>query len=240
MRRCASPSVREHRFAGSSPGSLRQAAPSRAYGAFQPGRRPGFEPPGRQLHFTQSGTQALGRRIARASRLVVLESDMNQPRQECAGGEHHRIRAENEPDLGHDPHHPIPFQQQVIDGLLEQRQIRLVFEARPDRLLVENAVCLCAGCADRGPLAGVEDPELDACLIRRDGHRPAQRVHLLDQVSLANAANGRVAGRSPNVSMLWVRRSVARPIRADASAASVPAWPPPTMITSKRCLKSMI
>src|SRR3981081_3481251 len=37
----------------------------------------------------------------------------------------------------------------------------------------------------------------------------------------------------PSVSMLWVSRRVRAPIRAAASAASVPAWPPPMTITSK-------
>ncbi len=36
----------------------------------------------------------------------------------------------------------------------------------------------------------------------------------------------------PSVSMLWVSSSVAQPMRAAASAASLPAWPPPTTITS--------
>src|SRR5581483_6478534 len=36
----------------------------------------------------------------------------------------------------------------------------------------------------------------------------------------------------PSVSMLWVRRSVRAPMRAEASAASVPACPPPMTITS--------
>ena len=44
----------------------------------------------------------------------------------------------------------------------------------------------------------------------------------------------------PSVSMLCVSSSVFAPIRAEASAASVPAWPPPTTITSKRVSKSMI
>src|ERR1700681_279619 len=43
----------------------------------------------------------------------------------------------------------------------------------------------------------------------------------------------------PRVSMLWVRSSVRRPARAAASVASVPAWPPPTTITSKRSGNSM-
>src|SRR5689334_4707904 len=44
----------------------------------------------------------------------------------------------------------------------------------------------------------------------------------------------------PSVSMAWVSRSVRAPVRADASAASVPAWPPPTTITSNRSGKSMV
>ena len=44
----------------------------------------------------------------------------------------------------------------------------------------------------------------------------------------------------PSVSMLCVSSSVRRPIRALASAASVPAWPPPITMTSKRVGKIMI
>ena len=36
----------------------------------------------------------------------------------------------------------------------------------------------------------------------------------------------------PSVSMLWVSSSVRAPMRAAASAASVPAWPPPMTMTS--------
>ena len=39
---------------------------------------------------------------------------------------------------------------------------------------------------------------------------------------------------APSVSRLWVSSSVFAPARAAASAASVPAWPPPTTRTSKR------
>lgn len=37
---------------------------------------------------------------------------------------------------------------------------------------------------------------------------------------------------APTVSMLWVSNSVRAPARAAASAASVPAWPPPITMTS--------
>ena len=39
---------------------------------------------------------------------------------------------------------------------------------------------------------------------------------------------------APSVSMLWVSSRVCAPVRAAASAASVPAWPPPITMTSKR------
>ena len=38
---------------------------------------------------------------------------------------------------------------------------------------------------------------------------------------------------SPMVVALWVTSAVLAPIRADADAASQPAWPPPMTITSK-------
>src|ERR1700682_4413870 len=44
----------------------------------------------------------------------------------------------------------------------------------------------------------------------------------------------------PSVSMLCVSNNVLRPIRELASAASVPAWPPPTTITSNLSCKVMI
>ena len=59
--------------------------------------------------------------------------------------------------------------------------------------LVELAVGLRARRAHRRTLAGVQRAELDAGAVRGARHRAAQRVDLLDQVALADAADGRVA-----------------------------------------------
>ena len=185
--------MNEKTGAGSSPGC--SASTRKVDGApVQARRRAGLEPSRRQLQFAQPRAQALGRRVAGAAGFVVFQADMDQARQERAGRQHHRVRMEGQADLGHDPDHPVAVQQQVVDRLLEQRQVRLVFEARPDRLLVENAVGLRAGRADRRPLAGIEDAELDAGFVGGNGHGAAQRIHFLDQVPLADAADGRVAG----------------------------------------------
>ena len=74
---------------------------------------------------------------------------------------------------------------------------------------------------------------MDAGLVGRRGHRAAERVDLLDEVALADAADRRVAAHLAERLDECVSSSVAAPMRAAASAASVPAWPPPTTMTSK-------
>src|SRR5690606_9876685 len=59
---------------------------------------------------------------------------------------------------------------------------------------VEHPVCLRTGGANRRTLAAVEHAELDAPAVGCPGHGAAQRIDLLDQVALADAADGRVAG----------------------------------------------
>jgi hypothetical protein len=62
--------------------------------------------------------------------------------------------------------------------------------------------------------------------IRGARHHAAQRVDLLDEMSLADATDGGLQLIWPSVSMDWVSSSVRAPMRAAASAASVPACPP--------------
>jgi hypothetical protein len=48
-----------------------------------------------------------------------------------------------------------------------------------------------------GPFRGVEDAELDAGLVGGRRHRAAQRIDLLDQMPLADAADRRIAAHRP-------------------------------------------
>ena len=43
---------------------------------------------------------------------------------------------------------------------------------------------------------------------------------------------------SPTVSSLWVSSRVRAPVRAEAAAASQPAWPAPITMTSKAVMRS--
>ena len=90
-----------------------------------------------------------------------------------------------------------PVDHQVVARALEQREIRLVLEAAPNRRLVEQAIGLRPGRPHRRALGAVQDPELDAGLVGRRRHRAAQGIDLLDQMPLADAADRRVAAHLP-------------------------------------------
>ncbi len=119
---------------------------------------------------------------------------MDQSGQEGSGREDDCVRLEDQPDLRDRAGHAVALHEQVVDRLLEQRQVRLGFEAPADRRLVKDAIGLRAGCAHGRTLARVQRPELDPGLVGGDRHRPAERVHLLDEVALADAPDRGVAG----------------------------------------------
>ena len=167
----------------------------------EPRRRAGLEPAGGQRQLAQARAKRLCRRIARAPGFVVLQPDVDQAGQEGARRQHDGLGLEAQPDLrdhaGHPRSGPVAVDGEIVDRLLEQREVRLVLEAMADRRLVEHAVGLRARCAHRRTLAGVERPELDARLVGRERHRPAQRVDFPYQMTLADAADRRIAGHLP-------------------------------------------
>ncbi len=164
--------------------------------AVEPRRRAGLETADAEIHLAQPRAQRLRGRIARASRFVVVEPDVNQPRQERSRRQDDRIGFEAQPDLRDHARHARRgagiVEREIVDRLLEQREVRLAFEARPDGLTIEHAVRLRAGGAHRRSLARVEGAELDASLVGGKRHGSAQRVDLLDEVPLADSADRRI------------------------------------------------
>ena len=114
--------------------------------------------------------------------------------QESARGEHDGLGPELDAQLRDDTHHTVTFQQKVVHRLLEEGQIGLILQRLPNGLAIQDTVCLGARGPNRGALAGIENPELDTGVIGGNGHDAAQRIDFLDEMPLANAANGRVAG----------------------------------------------
>ena len=129
--------------------------------------------------------------------LIARESDVDPSAEERAGGEHHRVGAEGE---AHGGHHagdagaarPV-FEEQVVDGLLKEREAGLGLEPAPDLDAVELAVDLGPGRPDGRAAARVQGAEVDAASVRGGAHRAAQGVDLAHEVPLADSADGRVA-----------------------------------------------
>ena len=110
-------------------------------------------------------------------------------------------RAEDHrPDLIYGPgaqHHlpdPAALRPQVHDLPLTHGEMLLALQGVLHHLLVLAPVGLGPEGVDRRPLAPVEHPILDAGRVRGPAHFTAQGIQLPDQVALAGAADGRVAG----------------------------------------------
>ena len=126
---------------------------------------------------------------------------------------------------------PRRFRRQRPRSQLDARRSRRAFHAsRRDRRLL---VHLCAGRPDRRATAAIEQAELNTRRIRRPGPsaRRARRSRGRDGPWRFPPTAG-LHGICATVSSDSVQRPTRQPRRAAAQAASHPAWPAPTTITS--------
>ena len=165
--------------------------------AIESRRRAGLQSRLRQLQFLQACRQGDRRRITRPTGLVVVQPDVDASVEEGARREHHRAGSEGDADLRHGTHHAIAFDHEIVHRLLEQAQAGLVLQASTDGGLVEHPVGLRARRPHGRSLAGIQDAELDAGLVRRQGHGTPERIDLAHQVALADATDGGIAAHLP-------------------------------------------
>ncbi len=156
-------------------------------------RRPGLQAADPQRQLAQALGQGDGGRIAGAAAGVVLQADVDKSAEEGAGGQHHVVRMEAQTHLGHHAADLILLDDQVVAGLLEYPQVGLVLQCLAHRGLVEDAVGLCTRGAYGRALAAVQDAELDAAFVGGQRHGAAQGIDFLDQMALADPADGGVA-----------------------------------------------
>ena len=114
--------------------------------------------------------------------------------EKSADGEHHARRIKFKPHLRDDALDGTAVFDQIDHRLLEYRQAGLIFQFSADRHAIELTVGLSARRAYRRALAPIENPELDAGLVRGQRHFATERVDFLDQVALADAADSGIAG----------------------------------------------
>ena len=110
-----------------------------------------------------------------------------------AGSQHHAAGSEPHAHLRRGTDDALAFEQQVIASALEQPEQGLVLQPLPDRSPVQHPIGLGARCTHGRPLRAIQNAELNAGFVGGQGHRATQGVDLLDQMSLADPANRRVA-----------------------------------------------
>lgn len=143
----------------------------------------------REFQLFQARRQADSRRVTGATADVVVQANVNLAVEERASGQHHGTSAEAQPNLRDGTDNAVAFNDQVFDGLLEQPEIRLIFQTMTDRLLIENAVGLGARRTYGRPFRRIQNAKLDAALVGRRRHGAAQRIDFLNEMALANATN---------------------------------------------------
>ena len=117
---------------------------------------------------------------------------MNFTGEERAYRQHYTRCTKLQPYLRNHTLHQALFNNQVGDFLLEQRQIRLVFQNFANGLFVQLAIRLRACGTNCRAFTAVERTKLNAGTIGGLGHRPAEGINFFDQMTFANAANGRI------------------------------------------------
>src|SRR5690606_29995736 len=133
-------------------------------------RRAGLQAVDAERQFAQASGQGYRRRIAGAAAAVFFQADVDNGADALA-----------------------VLDNQVVDGLLEDREVRLVFQGGADGGFIQHAVGLGARGTHRRALARIEDAELDAALVGGARHGAAEGINFFYQMALADAADGRVA-----------------------------------------------
>ena len=160
-------------------------------------RRAGLQPPDRKLTLAELARQRVRGWVAGAAALLILQPHVDAPAEEGADGHHDAGGLDADSDSRHHAAHRVPVDDEVADRLLEKREPGRAFEHAADVAPVERAIDLGAGRPHRGTLAGVEGAEVDAAVVRAHRHRPTEGVDFLDEVPLADPADGRVAAHLP-------------------------------------------
>ena len=158
---------------------------------------------------------------------------MDEPAEKGAGGENDRLRAEMTAVLAHDAAH-LPS---LMTRLATPVSITCKFVCITDRLLhglaIELAIGLGAGPRTAGPFDRFSSRNWMPRLIGDAAHEAVERIDLAHQMPLAESADGRIAGHLADRREAMRDQRGRAPSRAAAAAASHPAWPPPTTMTSK-------
>ena len=129
-------------------------------------------------------------------RLLLAHVDF--PTQEGPGCEHYSCGIKFQPGSGTAAADAPVAGQQVVNTGLEYGQVWLLFHGLADKGTVQIAVALGPGGANSRALAGIERAQLDGGSVCSMGHRTAESVNLLHQVTFTYPPDCRITAHLPD------------------------------------------
>ena len=155
---------------------------------------PVFRRPSAKPSFSSVRERPKRRRFADAAGGNLLFADMDEAAQKRPGGQNHgaarELAAVGEFDAADAPIRD----DQVVRFRFDHLQIRRFANRGLHRRRVELAIGLGAGAAYRRAFAAIQNTKLDAATVGDAAHKAVQSVDFPDQMTLAEAANRRIAG----------------------------------------------
>jgi hypothetical protein len=153
------------------------------------------------LHLEAQFAQAVAEcrdRVAETPAGLVSQTHVKQTTHECAGRNDHCRALETQAKICFHALNSIPADHEARHIPLLHIETRLALEQRLHAKLVGFLVALCPGSTDARAFCGVQHPELNACRVGVQAHRPAEGVDLADHVALCQPADRGVTGHLAN------------------------------------------
>src|SRR5271170_3541254 len=162
--------------------------------AVEPRRSPGLEPRKGESGRVETLRELDRGLIAETPRRRALVAEVDYSAKERAGGQDDGPAGERAAVGELDAVDRAGRRKDARRFAFDEGEIRGLGHELLHRAAIELAVGLGARSLDGWALAAVQDAKLDAGLVGRAGHHAVERVDLAHQMTLAEAANRRVAG----------------------------------------------
>ncbi len=162
--------------------------------AIEPRRGPGFQSAERKTQTFKRQRKPERRRLPDPARRGLLFPAMDKAAQKSAGRENDGAGRKIPPVSELDPGNAALRNHDVIHLTFDYGEIFGFANGALYRVRIQFPVRLCARAAHCRTFTAVQHPELNAAQIRGAAHQAIQGIDFADQMSLAQAADRRIAG----------------------------------------------
>src|SRR5579885_16478 len=127
----------------------------------------------------------------------MIKANVNFAREKGACRQDYRFCPDFKSHLRENAGDPVLFNQDIVDCLLKEYQVWLIFKYLTYGLLVKHPVSLGPGCPDSRAFAGIQGAKMNTSPVGCASHGAAKSIDFFYQMAFADPANGGVAGHLP-------------------------------------------